>query len=115
MHLPEEPKPEKPISELQYNILSIILLLIALTASFVIVIFELPPASFIYDKFGNNEETSFIAWFISFFLFVIIVAIILRIIKPYSNVPKNPYSNLNISSFFKGENEQDEYKINDKN
>ena len=112
MNLPEEPKPEKPISELQYRIIAIILFLIALIASFVVVILELPPASFVYDKLGNSEDTSTIAWFVSFFLFLIIDAIILRIIKPFSNVPNHPLSNLTTGSFFKGDSNQDEYKIN---
>ncbi|MEI6310977.1 MAG: hypothetical protein WCP57_01845 [Bacteroidota bacterium] len=117
MQYPEhEPiKEEKPISELIYRLIALVLVLGAFFASVIATIFRLPPLDYIKVKLSLYGDNVWILWLISFVFFLFLAGIIMRLIKPFADVPKNPYGNLNISTFFKGDADQDEYKINDKN
>jgi uncharacterized membrane protein YedE/YeeE len=111
-----EIQPKKPISELLYRSISLFLVFSAIIAAIIATYLGLPPAGYIEDKLNiNKNDGAFIIWFVFFFIFAMFAGIILRLIKPYSEVPKHPYGDLNMKSFFKGDADQDEYKINDKN
>lgn len=106
---------QKPISELMYRLIALFLLFCAFIAATVATILELPPTSFLKHKFHlYGDEGSMLIWLIFFLIFAMMDGIVLRLIKPYSNVPKHPYGDLNIKTFFSGDADQDEYKLNDK-
>ena len=107
---------KKPISELLYRLIALFFVLVAFVLATIATILDLPPANFIKNKMNIRGEDGYvIIWFVFFILAVLFVSIFMRLIKPYADVPKNPYGQLNIKSFFKGDADQDEYKINDKN
>ena len=117
MKYPEhEPiKEEKPISEMIYRLISLALVLGAFFAATIAAIFRLPPLGYIRAKLHLYGDDGWALWLISFVFFLILAGLVLRLIKPFADVPKHPYGDLNIKTFFKGDADQDEYKINDNN
>lgn len=117
MKYPEhEPiKEEKPISELAYRIITLILVLGSVFLSIAMVLFKIPPVGYIKHLLHLSADDAGILWLIVFFGLLMMGGIFMRLLKPFADVPQSPYGNLNIKTFFKGDADQDEYKINDNN
>lgn len=101
---------QKPISETLYRIISTTLFIALIFATAICVYGNLPPYSFIRSKLGYSDDMDVLVVLCTFLVLMIPFIIFMLILRPFSNIPKHPYSNLTFGSFIKGDNDQDEYK-----